>query len=327
MMHAGFSRCAARGSALVLVRRLLRMVTRAGRAWGIGVGLVVALLLLAPSAMADDLIDFEHARALYTKRNYSGAMHALQELVGSDPPRVTERLLVLESRKYLAASLLFLGKRDEARAQFRLLLAQEPNYAIDPLAFPTEVVTLFEKVKADLMAQLEEARAEQQRRRDEEQRLAQERARKEQENLERLFRLAQESQTRSENSRWIATIPFGVGQFQNGHKSLGMALAVLEGLAAGASIATFIGHQQVADDKPSRAEQREADRVEEVWRVSNQASFGVFIALALIGIIDAHVRFVPARVRSEPRNLPPDLKRWAEEHKLGLDASGVHLRF
>ena len=289
--------------------------------------LVLAPVLLPAAASADDLIDFEHARALYTQRNYNGAMHALQELVGTDPPRVTERLLVLESRKYLAASLLFLGKRDEARAQFRQLLAQEPKYAIDPLAFPTEVVSLFEKVKAELMAQLEVARAEQQRQRDEEQRLAQERARTERENLERLFRLAQESQTRSENSRWIATIPFGVGQFQNGHKSLGMALAVLEGLAAAASVATFIGHQQVSDDRPSRAEQAEADRVEEVWRLSNQASFGVFAALALIGIIDAHVRFVPVRVRSEPRALPPDLQRWVEEHKLSVDANGLRLKF
>jgi hypothetical protein len=291
---------------------------------------VLALLLCvlgASAASADDLTDFEAARGLYAKRNYAGAVAALHTLVGTDPPRVTERLLVLESRKYLAASLLFQGKREESRAQFRLLLAQEPNYAIDPLAFPTEVVTLFERVKGELQSQLALAREQQQRRRDEELRLEQERAQTERANLEHLFRLAQESETRQENSRWIATIPFGVGQFQNGHKSFGMALAVLEGLAAAGSVATFIGHQRVADDHPSQSQAREAERVESVWRTSNQASFGIFAALALIGIIDAHVRFVPGRVTHKPRVLPPELKRWADEHKLSASGSGFQLSF
>jgi tetratricopeptide (TPR) repeat protein len=289
------------------------------------VGLLCALTCMRASA--DDLTDFEAARGLYAKRNYAGAVAALHALVGTDPPRVTERLLVMESRKYLAASLLFLGKRDESRAQFRLLLAQEPNYAIDPLAFPTEVVTLFEKVKGELQVQLSEMREQQQRRREEELRLEQERAQKERANLERLFKLAQESETRTENSRWIATIPFGVGQFQNGHKSFGMALAVLEGLSAVGSIATYVGHQQVADDHPSQGGERDAARVEALWRTSNQASFGIFAALALIGIIDAHVRFVPGRVTHRSRALPPDLKRWAEEHQLSASGSGFKLRF
>lgn len=288
---------------------------------------VLGLMLMAAPGFADDLTDFEHARALYAKRNYAGAVAALESMVGSDPPRVTERLLVLESRKYLAASLLFVGKRDESRAQFRLLLAQEPNYAIDPLAFPTEVVTLFEKVKAEFQSQLAELRAEQQRRKEEEQRLDQERAQAERANLERLFRLAQESETRQENSRWIATIPFGVGQFQNGHKSFGMALAVLEGLSAAVSVATYVGHQQVADDRPGQNEERDAARVEKLWRTSNQAAFGAFAVLALIGIIDAHVRFVPTRITRKPRLLPPELRRWADEHKLSLDGAGLSLRF
>ncbi len=290
------------------------------------VSLACAALGPAP-ARADDLTDFDHARALYVKRNYAGAATALKALVGTDPPRVTERLLILESRKYLAASLLFLGQREEARAQFRLLLAIEPFYTIDPLAFPTEVVTLFEKVKADLEVQLAEARLEQERQREELQRLAQERAEQERKSLQHLFTLAQESQVVSKNSRWIATIPFGVGQFQNGHKSFGMALAVLQGLAVAGSVATYIGHEQVADDNPERNQVREKENEETRWRIANQASFGVFAALAVIGIIDAHARFVPGRVSERKRPLPPELKRWGEERKLSLDAGGLRLSF
>lgn len=289
--------------------------------------LCLSCVLLAPTVRADDLQDFDHARALYVKRNYAGAASALKALVGSDPPRVSERLLILESRKYLAASLLFLGQREEARTQFRLLLAMEPFYTIDPLAFPTEVVTLFEKVKADLEAQLAEVRMEQERQRAELQRLAQERADQEHQTLEQLYQLAQQSQVVQTNSRWIATIPFGVGQFQNGHKSFGMALAVLEGLAVAGSIATYIGHQQVADDRPPLDKVDAKQKEEAIWRHANNAVFGVFAGLALIGIIDAHVRFVPGRTLERKRPLSPELKRWGDEHKLSLEANGLKLTF
>jgi tetratricopeptide (TPR) repeat protein len=288
---------------------------------------LVCTAFITRGARADDLTDFDHARALYVKRNYAGAASALKALVGTDPPRVSERLLILESRKYLAASLLFLGQRDEARTQFRLLLAMEPFYTLDPLAFPTEVVTLFEKVKDDLEAQFAEARIEQERQREELQRLAQERAEQEHKSMALLFELAQQSQTVERNSRWVATIPFGVGQFQNGHKSFGMALAVLEGIAVAGSIATYIGHEQVADDHPDRSQVSNKKQEEAIWRNTNNVSFGVFAALAVIGIIDAHVRFVPGRTSERSRPLPPELKRWGEERKLSLDANGLRLSF
>jgi hypothetical protein len=153
-------------------------------------------------ARADDLTDFEHARTLYDKRNHAGAAAAFKLMVGTDPPRVTERLLVLESRKYLAASLLFLGQQDEARAQFRLLLTQEPGYALDPLAFPTDVVTLFERVKQAVQSESEKARESEQRAREEQQRQQLAAAQAEQANLRKLLSLASESETRQQNSRW-----------------------------------------------------------------------------------------------------------------------------
>lgn len=286
--------------------------------------LACLVLLVTTLAAADDLTDFEQARTLYDKRNYAGAVSAFKQMVGSDPPRVSERLLVLESRKYLAASLLFLGQPDEARAQFRLLLVQEPGYALDPLAFPTDVVTLFEKVKVAVLGELTGAQEAERRQLEEEQLSQLAAARAEQENLRRLLSLASESESQEQNSRWIATIPFGAGQFQNGHKNLGIAFAMLEGISATTSIASYLAHQQLADDRPGSGEVGETRRLEALWRNTNNASFGVFAALALIGIIDAQVRFVPARVTSRPRQLPPDLERWARERKLFAQGFALH---
>lgn len=288
-------------------------------------GLLAFGSLAVPALVsADDLTDFEHARTLYDKRNYAGAASAFKLMVGTDPPRVSERLLLLESRKYLAASLLFLGQQEEARTQFRLLLAQEPGYALDPLAFPTDVVTLFDKVKQAVQAELALARESERKAREEQQRKELAAARAEQENLRKLLSLASESETRAQNSRWIATVPFGAGQLQNGHKNLGIALAVLQGASAATSIGSYIAHQQLADDRPSASELGETRRLETLWRNTNNVSFGIFAALALIGIVDAHVRFVPARVTSRPRQLPPDLERWAQERKLSSQGFTLH---
>ena len=274
---------------------------------------LAALLLVAVPARADELSDFEAARMLYDKQDYAGAVDALRALVGSDPPRIGDPLLVIESRKYLAASLLFMGAEEDAKAQIRLLLGQEPRYTLDPLAFPTEVLKLFERVKAELQHEIDERR-----RQEEEARRAKERDEQKadairRENLARLKVLAEEREAIVQNSRWVASIPFGVGQFQNDHKGLGIALAMFQGLAAAGSVASFIAHTRLADDHPSPADIADARREEELWRKVNYVSFGTLIGLAAIGIADAHLRFVPARVIARPRDLPDDLQRWMSE--------------
>jgi hypothetical protein len=283
------------------------------------------VLALTRPALADDLVDFEKARALYDKRNYTGAAAAFQAMVGTDPPRVTDRLLQLESRKYLGASLLFLGRDDAARLQFRLLLTQEPDYALDPLAFPKDVVSLFARVQKDVQVELRVARESAEQARAEQLRREQEAAEAERANLQRLIALAGEAQSERANSRLIATLPFGAGQFQNGHKNMGVALAVLESVAAVTSVATYFGHQMVADDRPGQEDLAETRQVEAIWRKTNIASFSVFMALAVFGVIDAHARFVPARVTSRTRPLPPDLEEWAKQRKLSW--SGLKLKF
>jgi hypothetical protein len=75
-------------------------------------------------------------------------------------------------------------------------------------------------------------------------------------------------------------------------------------------VISFILHQQLRSENPSPAEIPDAKRREELWRTMNVASFATFAALALIGIADAHVRFVPERVTSRIRPLPPELETW-----------------
>jgi len=113
--------------------------------------LVAIWLVSGASASADDISDFDAARALYEKHNYRAAAASFAALVGTEPPRLQSAVLIAESRKYLAASRLFLGDEAGARAAFLQLLRREPEYALDPVAFPRDVVMLFEDIKHTLV--------------------------------------------------------------------------------------------------------------------------------------------------------------------------------
>ncbi len=281
----------------------------AALAFSVGVACFVA------PAHADDLGDFEQARQAYEAQAYPRAVAAFSALVGTNPPRIGDRLLVLESRKYLAASLLFVREPARAKEQFRLLLAEEPEYMLDPLAFPTEVLALFEQTKSEMQRAAQAQLQEEQRRLEETLRGRRDAEKQRRDNLARLVGLAEQGELRNQNSRWVASLPFGIGQFQNGHSGLGVALAMSQGIAAAVSGVSFLAHQRLRDERPSPALVDEARQREALWRNTNIGAFAVFAGLAVLGILDAHVRFVPESVAPVRRQLPPDLQRWIEEQQ------------
>jgi hypothetical protein len=267
----------------------------------------------APScARADDLADFDRARAAYDAQRYGEAVARFEPLVGGELPRLQTRALVLESRKYLGAAYLFVGRAADARRQFELLLRDEPTYTIDPVTFPAEVRAAFDEVRRRLEREAREraearAREEEERRRAEAERLLRERGR-----LLRLVELAQEETVVEHHSRFYASLPFGIGQFQNGHDGLGLAFAVTEGVLAAASITMTILHATLPSpreyDLLTSADQSEVRLLESAFAITSYLTFGAFVAVALAGIVDAHVRFVPTVTRTRRRELPDDLR-------------------
>src|SRR5262245_26997768 len=162
-------------------------------------------------AHANDFEDFEKARAAYDAQDYTKATTLFEALAGGDVPQLTNRSLVLESKKYLGASYLFLGRITQAEQEFTRLLQMDRDYQLDPLAFPEEVQRLFARVKkqqdAYRLASEEEERLQQAHK-------AQEQAqRAEQERLRwaELTQLAQTETVHEVRSRWLALVPFGAG--------------------------------------------------------------------------------------------------------------------
>lgn len=260
----------------------------------------------APPVAADELSDFESARRSYDRQSYSKAARGLESLVGGVVPRAANPVVRLEARKYLGATYLFLGKKDAAREQFRLLLEEDPDYDIDPVAFPEAVVQTFQGVQTKVRAErarrdaLELARRKRERSQEVEDLIRQ------QQRIEELEKLLSEQTVEKVNSRWIAAIPFGAGQFQNENRRLGIMFATTESAFLAASIATFIGHNSLRDENPGPNEIDRARRVEKALRIGNWVSVGALLSFAVAGVVEAQVRFRPVIRSSRPRELPDE---------------------
>jgi tetratricopeptide (TPR) repeat protein len=268
-------------------------------------GLVVVLMAaFALPAAADELSDFESARRNYDKQSYTKAAKGLESLVGGVVPRARNPVVRLEARKYLGATYLFLGKKDAAREQFRLLLEEDPDYDIDPVAFPEAVVQTFQEVQKKVEAEnarksaLDAARRKRERADELDELISQ------QQRIRMLEELAATETVEKVNSRWIAALPFGIGQFQNEDRKLGIMFAVTESAFLAASIATFIGHNSLRDENPAPSEIERARRVEKALRIGNWVSVGAFVSFAVAGIIEAEVRFKPVIRTTRKRELP-----------------------
>ena len=277
-------------------------------------------------ASANDFEDFEKARSAYENQDYARAANLFGALAGGDVPQLTNRSLVLESKKYLGASYLFIGKTAQAEQEFTRLLRMDPGYLLDPLAFPEEVQRLFARVKMQLEA---ERRASEEERKREEARISREqsdRTDREQKRWQRLTELAEVETVHEVRSRWLAFVPFGAGQFQNGHSSLGAVLAVSEGSLLALSVVTYILHDHLRGQVPKAEEIQDARLAERGFRYTNQISFALFAIIAVTGVIDAQVRFQGTHDYERKRPLPPELSA-GPEVSLHPTGASLTLRF
>jgi tetratricopeptide (TPR) repeat protein len=273
-------------------------------------GLVVVLMAaFALPVAADELSDFEAARRNYDKQSYAKAARGLESLVGGVIPRARNPVVRLEARKYLGATYLFLGKDGDAREQFRLLLEEDPDYDIDPVAFPEAVVETFQEVQAEVTAELAQKEALDAARQQRERASELEELIEQQQRIQALEELAATETTEKVNSRWIAALPWGIGQFQNENRKLGIMFAVTESAFLAASIATFIGHNSLRDENPAPSEIARAQRVEKALRIGNWVSVGALVSFYIAGVIEAEVRFKPVIRSTRKRELPEELQR------------------
>ncbi len=262
----------------------------------------IAALLLVGTARADDATELDRAKAYYEAGRWQDGADVIKEMLNADSPHALKSPSAIErARAYYAACLIALGKNDDANQQFEKLLRQNPRFKPDPVVFPRQVTDPFYVVQSRLKGEIEaadRARTEAREKADREQRAY----------IANLQRLAGQETVIVKNSRWIAAIPFGVGQFQNGQESLGYALLISEALLAGTSITAGVVHMQLISDysrNPTDIDYEDfVSRKNTMYQLSLYST-AALAALAIGGILQAELEFVPETREVRARPLPP----------------------
>ncbi len=267
-----------------------------------------------------DLAEIDRVIELYMAGQYRQCTTELEGLLDmKNPDRFVDPSVLERGRLYFATCALMLGERDSARLELKAALEDNPLMpSPDSLTFPPPLVSLFLEVRDEvqqLIADREREQVLRLRRENEEARRKVEERRRREEQLEKLA--SQETVVRR-NSRFVAALPLGAGQFQNGNVALGTIFLVGQSVGLVTSITTLgileslerRAQNEVPDERESYNKQTQA-----LYDTMKWSLYGA-LALYAASVIEAQITFKPeTKLLSRKRKLPPELS--GEPESLG----------
>lgn len=298
----------------------------------------LGLLARSGNVHADDLQRYELAKSRYDVGSYEEAVAEFAKLLDPKNPNYLEDAKLRRlSRPLYAASLIALGRTDAADEVIATILREEPTYRPEPGLFPQQVTDRFIAVRAELREELEEIARERMEEERARQQVIQQARAAQARRMAELERLAGQERVVEHRSRFVALLPFGVGQFQNDAPGLGWFFAISQGLVwAGAIASAAVAYDFAAVDcrtyvDPDTGIPADCNELEASFRVArtvNWVSFGTAVALSLAGVIEAQVSFSPEVSNTRKRELPPriEVTPQVEASETGA-AVGLQLRF
>jgi len=256
------------------------------------------------------------ARATFEYGDYPQASKLLAALVQAG--RFESIQARGEAYRLLGLSLFYQGRKGEAYSAFLEYLYINPDAEMDPFYVPPAAVAFFDQVKREAEPRLAPIRAQRRAELDAQKRAAAEEAeRRRQRELEeerrRLAAISPSVERRVvQHEFWVTMMPFGVGQFQNGDRKLGIFFATSELITAAASAGSALLIEQLRDNDTGRfdnggsgvTQYQTAQRL----NVVKWVSAGLFYALWASGAIHAAIHFKPEEVLPD-RLLQPGEQR------------------
>jgi hypothetical protein len=210
--------------------------------------------------------------------------------------------------------LLGAGETDAAEAPLRAAIHENPQMKPpDSLVFPQPVVQRFLKVRDSLVNEIRAAeqtriKQAQAEAREREQALERERGR-----MRELEKLARQESVVVRNRRVLSFVPFGVGQIQNRQETLGYTLMVGELALAGLSLASVIVQNRLDVEAEETRRQGQTvleerhNNLQAAWGITRTVSFWAFVGVAMGGVLQAQLEYVPEFRETRIRPLPPSL--------------------
>jgi hypothetical protein len=296
----------------------------------LGTAAILLVVAASPDSWADAQSELEKAHSAYVAHKYDDAEARLRALLDPTKSTLRDPDSIADARMYLGAVVLAEGKKEEAGQVFEQLLLEKPDYQPDPLRVYLDAIDAFIDARARVRDRLAALQAAQVRKALEEKaRIAAEQARAAT-RLAMLEKLASTEVVIERHSRWLAMVPFGVGQFQNGQDTLGwvfLSSEVLLGVASIASASVYLYEQTQANDAVVRHDVQNVavgyEQRAQLAAIVADSFGGAFFVAGIGGIVHAQLTFVPERIESRKRDIPAiSIAPFA-----GPGLLGVHGRF
>jgi hypothetical protein len=263
----------------------------------------------------------------YDSGQYELCVDTFQQLLDpEEPTRLRSPTKIETARVYYGVCLIGVGRTLEAEAVFRQAILENPQMKTpDSLLFPEAVVELFLRVRESMLDEIR--KAEQKRLKDAEVRAAREAElrRREAARVETLMKLAATESVVEPRSRYLAFVPFGVGQFHNRNSGLGWFFLGSETVVTAVFVSSLYMTSWYGSktDDPGMTPQRLRDlgsAQRNAYWVSAASGWGL-VGLSLVGILEANLAFTPEVRLERPRKLPPELQQLRAPTKTSIELS------
>ncbi len=274
---------------------------------------LAALLFFSRGARADEQADLDKGRNAYLTRQYDEADARFRAMLDPKSGTLHDLAIVTQAYMYWGAVQVAKSRPKDASALFEQLLLKDPHYEPDPLSFPTEVLDAFTDTRSRIRDRLN-AQAEEQAKKDAAKRAREEEERRrEVQRIHMLERLASEEKITEHHSRFIAMVPFGAGQFQNGQTALGWVFLGAEAAFVAAGTVAVPFYYSALNDAANTYNSNSATRTKDAqaeldrantYRVLNLSAYGAFVATAVVGVVQANLKFQSEVVVVRQRTLP-----------------------
>lgn len=268
--------------------------------------LVTLALLLPGVAWGDEAGELDKAHGAYVAHKYDEAEARLRTLLDPATGAIKDSDNLADARMYLGAVLVAQGRPADADAQFEQLLLDKPDYQPDPLRVALPAIDAFIDTRTRVREKLAAMQAESVRRAQEERARLEAQRQLSARHLALVEKLARQEVVVRSNSRWVALLPFGVGQFQNGQEGWGWVFLASESMLAvgsvvGAVVSVYDEAQRndatLRNDGTAGAYTQRA----QIAAVTGDLFAAGFYAVAMAGVLQAQIAFVPERVRIRKR--------------------------
>lgn len=274
----------------------------------------------------NDTAELARVVSLYEAGKYGECADSLKRLLSGESAHPFHDFDVIESaRIYHAACLIGSGQNQLADEPLRAAIRQNPQMkAPDSLVFPPQVIDRFLRVRETMFDVIRKAEDERVKRAQELALQQEQRAKRERIRVAGLERLAQEETVITPRTRWLALVPFGVGQFQNEDKPLGFVFLTSEILLAATTL-TALGvetHLVLATSQVDKPDPSNKARIDN-WNSALDYSAYAWLGVSLLGILEAQLSFVPEQRQVQKRDLPPELRPQTSSLRLAPNAAPV----